>query len=327
MKFSLIAVTLLTSIPRAITFTISTQRARINQSIRLNALLDSNSNEFDYLLQEVTSNNDNSNTQTFSRRQIALTDSNDIRTTILASSFPMPTTDYRQNDEQLQQTQEEGEVAVDNDDPYSNILEGQIGKIQKFEEQKQTTTIENKLKSMDLQDIVLTLIIPSVLAFVSVRWIYNRVSVKVINNKDNILDTFAKEMLYHDGDFKEMELCIIDYKKKLLWTGPNKSDSMLKRYLELYAKKKTVSPQAIASLSYVFTLFKLSEEKAASILVSLCKQMGVDKISSAGKLLFLGSRIMKSKEGKDSLLPIKELIMSTYREEAVAATLVDVSQQ
>jgi hypothetical protein len=71
----------------------------------------------------------------------------------------------------------------------------------------------------------------------------------------------------------------------------------------------------------------LSEEKAAEILVSLCREMGDEKISSAGKLLFFGSRILKSPEGKAALMPIKEQIKGTYREGAVAETMVETSQQ
>jgi hypothetical protein len=55
--------------------------------------------------------------------------------------------------------------------------------------------------------------------------------------------------------------------------------------------------------------------------------MGDLKISSAGKLLFFGSRILKSPEGKAALEPIKEMIKGTYREGAVAATMVETSQQ
>jgi hypothetical protein len=134
-------------------------------------------------------------------------------------------------------------------------------------------------------------------------------------------------MIYHDGDYKEMELCYKDYSKKLLYMGPLKSDAMIKRYLELYSKKKTVSPQAIVSLSYVFTIFQLSEEKAATILVQLCNDMGTSKISSIGKLLFLGTRILKSDTAIQKLQQIKALIMSTYRDERVAESLVETSQQ
>ena len=77
----------------------------------------------------------------------------------------------------------------------------------------------------------------------------------------------------------------------------------------------------------MFSLFKLSEAKAAEVLVSLCREMGDEKISSAGKLLFFGSRIMKSPEGKDALVPIKEMIKATYREATVAETMVETSQQ
>jgi hypothetical protein len=55
--------------------------------------------------------------------------------------------------------------------------------------------------------------------------------------------------------------------------------------------------------------------------------MGDTKISSAGKLLFFGSRILKSPEGKAALQPIKDMIKGTYREASVAETMVDTSQQ
>ncbi len=84
---------------------------------------------------------------------------------------------------------------------------------------------------------------------------------------------------------------------------------------------------AYRTLSYVFALFKLSEEKAADVLVSLCRDMGTDKISSAGKILFFGSRILKSPEGQAGLVPIKDMIKSTYRDATVAETLVETSQQ
>lgn len=306
-----------------------------NRYRKLQATTNSNNNnEFDYLLREVSSSsNDRVIQPAYSRRQISLTATGDISKTILASSFPMPTTQQYVDDDQMvnDDSSNTNNNEVLNDDPYANILNEErnekTGKIQKFQEQKIGNTIENKLKSMDLQDIIVTLFIPGVLAFVSARYVYNRANIKVLEKKVDILNNFAKEMLYHDGDYKEMELCINDYKKKLVWMGPLKNDAMLKSYLEYYAKKKTVSPQAIASLSYVFTLYQLSEEKAAGILVSLCQSMGTDKISSAGKLLFLGSRIMKSNTGKNALLPIKELIMSTYREGgAVAESLIETSQ-
>jgi hypothetical protein len=289
--------------------------------------------EFDFLLREQTvaqqqaetSDQTQTTQQTQhsgSRRGIALGGGNaDGKSVILASSFAGAPN----------QVQEQQEEAVDPDDPYANSLEDdslQLNKIQSFEEQQVSKpSLENRLKQMDLQDIIATIILPSIVAFAGLRWGFTKVSTKVKATTKTTLDNFAKEMIYHDGDFDEMKMAVADYSKRLMWMGPAKRDVMLKKYLEVYAKKKTVSPKSISSLSYAFSLFKLSEEQAAGVLVSLCQQMGTDKISSAGKLLFLGSRILKSKEGKAALQPIKELIKSTYREEAVAETMMETSQQ
>jgi hypothetical protein len=260
--------------------------------------------EFDDILRETST----TSSPMPSRRRIELGNKQNSRTTVLASSFPAPTS---MQDELT-------------DDPFADESEA-LSKIQYLEEQK-TVTMESKLKSMDLQDIVTTMVVPGIALFAAGRWGYNKVAGRVTQSADATLEAFAKEMLYHDGDFKEMELCVKDYNKKLLWL-PTRKDTMLKTYLETYAKKKTVSPQAIASISYVFTLFQLNEAKAAETLVALCKKMGTEKISSAGKLLFLGSRILKSPEGKNALTPIKDLIKSTYRDAQVAETLVETSQQ
>jgi hypothetical protein len=299
-------------------FTVVPRYHRVSQQRppRVQVKAAKNLHEFDYVLREnvdAVLGQQQQQPPMISRRRIALTESHDTRRTVLASTFPgAPVATIEQEEE---------------DDPYANALDSQLGKIEQYQGQRQTNTLESKFKSMDLQDIVLTLILPSVVAFVGARWAFNKVGGRVSKNADETLDNFAREMIYHDGDFKEMELCVNDYKAKLVWMGPVKSEAMLKRYLEYYAKKKTVSPQAIASMSYVFTIFKLSEEKAANILVQLCKQMGTDKISSAGKLLFLGTRILKSPQGVVALQPIKTLIMSTYRDATVAESLVETSQQ
>ena len=55
--------------------------------------------------------------------------------------------------------------------------------------------------------------------------------------------------------------------------------------------------------------------------------MGTEKLSSAGKLLFFGSRILKSSEGKAALKPIRDMIKSSYRDAEVAEEMVETSQQ
>jgi hypothetical protein len=300
-------------------------------SNRLRGILRSNSqnydaSEFDFLLREgefpetFTTHSDVQRTldRSSRRRMVQLPSSSQRNHVVLASSSAFPG---------AMTSLEETTVAEQEADPYANALDTQLGKIEQYQERQTSSALEQKLKSMDLQDIITTLFIPGVLVFVASRWAVQRVSRRVTQSADETLDNFANEMIYHDGDFKEMELCIKDYQKKLLWMGPVKTDAMIKRYLELYSKKKTVSPQAIASLSFVLTVFQFSEAKAASIFVQLCQQMGTQKISSIGKLLFLGSRIFKSEAGIKALQPVKTLIMSTYRDERVAESLVETSQQ
>ena len=134
-------------------------------------------------------------------------------------------------------------------DPYASDMDyqqqqQQLGKIQQ-QQQTAASSLEGRFQKMDLQDIVITLIIPGILSFVSLRWGFNQVASRVSTNADTLLDGFAREMIHHDGRFDEMRMCHADYSRQLVWMGPKKGDAMLKRYLAAYAKKKTVSPQSI----------------------------------------------------------------------------------
>lgn len=281
--------------------------------------------EFEFILGEESSQISDSsqqNTIVRSRRKVQLPGNGipDERVTVLASStFAAPGIE-----DDIAETDEADPYA----DPYADILD-ESSTLARYEQQEQTLAekTENKLKQMDWQDIISTLIVPGIFAFAGLRWGAMKAAKKVQVKAESALDGFASEMVYHDGDFDEMKLCLKAYNKKMVWLGPNKTPVMLKKYLELYSKKKTVSPQSISSLSYVFSLFKLSEEKAAQILVSLCQEMGTAKLSSAGKLLFFGSRILKSAEGKAALNPIRDMIKSSYREVEIAETMVETSQQ
>merc|ERR1712238_65637 len=111
---------------------------------------------------------------------------------------------------------------------------------------------QNKIKQMDMQDIVSTLIIPSIFAAAGLKWCFGQVSERVATKAEATLESFASEMVYYDSDFEEMKLCFKDYSKKLVWLGPTKNSAMLKRYLQLYSKKKTVSPQSIRLVWFHF---------------------------------------------------------------------------
>lgn len=103
----------------------------------------------------------------------------------------------------------------------------------------------NYLKGKDFGEIFFTVLVPVIGGYYLTKKAYEKVSSRVGDKADDMLDGYANEMIYHDGDFDEMKLAHEDYAKKLVFLGPKKSDAMIKRYLEFYAKKKTVSPQAI----------------------------------------------------------------------------------
>jgi len=189
-----------------------------------------------------------------------------------------------------------------------------VAKLQPTEKRGIGQKAGDYVKGKDFGELVFTVVVPITLGYWLIKQVFDRSSASLAVSAEQTLEDYASEMVFHDGDFEEMQMCHNDYsKKKLVFLGPNKKDAMMKRYLEAYAKKKTVSPQAISSLSYVFSLYKLSEDKAADVLVSLCQTMP-EKISSVGKLLFFGRRILKSKESRARLEPIKDIIASSYRD-------------
>lgn len=134
-------------------------------------------------------------------------------------------------------------------DPYGDLTLQEQDTLKRYESQGQQTpfsqNVENRLKQMDFQDVVSTLILPAIFGGFAIKWGIQRVTARVTAKTNDTLDSFATEMIYHDGDFEEMKLCFQDYSKKLAFLGPKKTSAMLKRYLELYSKKKTVSPQSI----------------------------------------------------------------------------------
>jgi hypothetical protein len=138
------------------------------------------------------------------------------------------------------------EFAEEMEGDYSEEeMSGEVDKIASYQEQSTRSAISEYFAQADIQELAWTLFVPAVVLTIGIKFAYGKLSTKVEGNKDELLDNFAREMLYHDGDFEEMKLCQKDYARKLLWLGPKRNDAMLKRYLETYAKKKTVSPRAI----------------------------------------------------------------------------------
>lgn len=164
-------------------------------------------------------------------------------------------------------------------------------------------TAANFVKGKDFGELFFTVAIPVIAGYYFFKKAAGKASENLEEKADELLTNYANEMIYHDGDFDEMKLAHADYSKKMAWMGPNKSDRMIKCYLEQYAKMKVISPQAISSLSYIFSMYKLSEDRAAEILSELCITIE-EKIASVGKLYFIGNHILKTKEAKAKLEPI-----------------------
>jgi len=160
--------------------------------------------EFDFILGEGNSQTADSSQHTIirSRRKVQLPGDGtpNERVTVLASStFAAPGM--------------EDEVEAD---PYADILE-ESSNLARYEEQDLSfgERAENRLKEMDWQDIISTLIVPGIFAAAGLRWGAMKAANKVQVKTDATLDAFAKEMVYHDGDFEEMKLCLKTYSKKI----------------------------------------------------------------------------------------------------------------
>lgn len=303
------------------------------------------SSEFDYLLGE--------GTQQAQQAIVQKTASNDIDTNNIIvlpdSSAAATLTSSVPFEEAAGMAAEGAEAAEGTEDMYSEGMEEagvgaetrdpRIAEIIRKEQQQvamksqpvektpMSVSVLNFLKGKDFGEIFFTVLVPVIGGYYFTKKAFVNVSGRVDEKADETLDDYANEMIYHDGDFEEMKMAHDDYSKRLMFLGPKKSETMIKRYLEFYAKKKTVSPQAISSLSYVFSLYKLTEERAGEIISSLCASMP-EKIASAGKLYFFGEHIIKTPEGKAKLKPVKDLLASVYRDDGVISgeEIVEKSQ-
>ena len=69
-----------------------------------------------------------------------------------------------------------------------------------------------------------------------------------------------------------------------------------------------------SSLSYAFSLYKLSEDKAAQVLAETATA-NPERTASNQKLLFFGNHILKSPEARAKLQPIRDMLTESYRDD------------
>ena len=139
-----------------------------------------------------------------------------------------------------------GPKRVDHAEEYLRRKQAAAVKTQPSDSKGLSQKLGNYVKGKDFGELIFSVFIPLTAGYWIIKQVFDKASDNVAQSAEQTLEDYANEMVFHDGDFEEMKLCHNDYsKKKLVWLGPKKKDAMMKRYLEIYAKKKTVSPQAI----------------------------------------------------------------------------------
>ena len=195
--------------------------------------------EFDYLLNENGANQ--ASTTTRSRRVITTGSQQSIQVTSSVASV-VGTEEEVDEEYAMSEIDEEAVIAQSTGD--NGEFEGDT-KLASFQEAQGTNKFTKWLSQADFQEVVWTLLVPSLLAFAGMKWGLGKVSTNLAGNAETSLESFANEMIYHDGNFDEMSLCKLDWDGRLTWLGPSKKKRMLTVYLEDYTKRKPVSPQAI----------------------------------------------------------------------------------
>jgi hypothetical protein len=192
-------------------------------------------NEFEYLLNE---NGLSNNLAPRTRRVMNPTSQKIVQLTSAAVASP--------TDEEIDAEYDIGEEAEEEilADSASEEFEGD-SKLSTYQEAEGVNKFQSWLKQADFQEVAWTLVIPTFLALGGIKWGLGKANVKLSGSAQQGLESFANEMIYHDGNFDEMQLCKLDWDGRLTWLGPSKKKRMLKIYLEDYAKRKPVSPQAI----------------------------------------------------------------------------------
>ena len=202
--------------------------------------------EFDYLLGEGTGTNTQNAIITSSKidtdKIITLPDTTQAAT--LTSSIT-----YDEASSSNEEFETEQDMQQEQDPRMAEIIRKEQQQMASKAEPPTKTPLSiktlNFLKGKDFGEIFFTVLVPLIGGYYFLNKGIAASKLKVDDKASEILEDYANEMIYHDGDFEEMKLAHADYGKKLVFLGTKKGDLMIKRYLEFYAKKKTVSPQAI----------------------------------------------------------------------------------
>ena len=230
--------------------------ATVGASARTGTRIDMAGGEFDHLLGEKTSDFvSNVNGQpSRARTVLRVPDGSDL-VTLTSSVAADPSASGDQFYDAVEDT-------VDLDDPFAAestaagagpegtsssaiIDDPRVRELVAKKQQKFTFQPMKYVEGKDFTDLFFTVFLPVGLAAYGAKWALGRSTTYLSDTAEFKLEDYANEMVYHDGDMEEMEMCHKDYTTKLGWLGPNKKDRMIKAYLEAFAKKVSVSPKSI----------------------------------------------------------------------------------
>lgn len=287
-----------------------------------------NINEFEYLLNENGSSDISITPRT---RRIVKTLNHNHKKVNLVSSVAVPVQeetviegfDENEAESESEASQEEGIIAAER---QKKVEIARVKKL-KMKEPRPASPLQLWFKNSSAPEIASGLIVPTLLLLYGLTKVWNRTSEKVTGNTDEGLASFSNEMIHYIGNFENMEATKNDWSLKLAFLGPVKKKRMLTAYLDKYAERVPISPESISSLSYVFNIFGMKEDKAADVVADLCMDNGTKSVAGAMKLLFCCNQIFESPEAKEKLVSVKKLCKKTYPDvdEATKETMFENS--
>lgn len=198
-----------------------------------------NQNEFDFLLNEKGGSQDQVDVAPRGRRVMATGSQKKVQ---LASAV---VADVEEDLEGYLAGEVDDDMEASTTETSTLAQEEGDAKLAQFQEEQGTNKFSSWLGQADFQEVAWTLVVPTLLAFAGLKFGFTKVNSNLSGKAEDGLESFANEMIYHDGNIDEMQLCKLDWDGKLAWLGPSKKKRMINAYLEDYAKRKPVSPQAI----------------------------------------------------------------------------------
>lgn len=184
------------------------------------------------------------------------------------------------------------------------------------------------VKGKDFSDLTLTVLIPAFVTYLALKKLGEIGFGKLGEKADDLYEQAAADIAYHVGDYEEMEATYKDYRKKLWFNGaPSYINSeIVKRLAVTYCTNVSVTPKSVSSLAYLLTIMKISDDEAAEIFVTACRE-NPKSISIASKILFYSEHVFKESSAKKKMSPlIKQLTEMFGGMEAVMQGQKDMAE-